>query len=330
MPNNNNKSDFYLLEPGTILHLAEEALGQEMTALCRPYTSYINRVYELQTKDGESVVAKFYRPGRWTKQALQEEHDFLLELKEQEIPIIAPLNLREGSTLGVEGEMYFALFPKKGGRNCDELTEDDWLDIGRLLGRIHQVGAARSAEFRVTWSPSKVTQEQVESILKSGFIPTSLRTNYEKVTKEFIQLAEPLFEDISFHRIHGDFHFANLIFRPGESFYMIDFDDMAMGPSVQDLWMLLPGYRNETQKEINLFAEGYETFRQFPYSELKLIEILRGMRYIHFCSWCAHQSQDCSFMQNNPNWGSESYWYQEINDLEKQVNRIHTELSHFS
>ena len=328
--NDQDQSDFQALNPSTILRIIEEAFGKKMTGLCRPYTSYINRVYELQTEEGESVVAKFYRPGRWEKQALQEEHEFLLELAQAEVPIIAPLILKEGATLGVDGKMYFALFPKKGGRSCDELRDDDWLQIGRLLGRVHQIGASHPAKSRVTWSPGKITTEQVKYILGGNFIPSALETEYSKVTQDFIELADPVFDGLSLLRIHGDFHFANLIFRPGESFFMIDFDDMAMGPSVQDLWMLLPGFRDKVQREINLFAEGYETFRSFSYPELKLIEILRAMRYVHFCAWCAHQVRDGRFLQSHPNWGTLSYWRREIRDLHEQIERIHSELSHFA
>ena len=324
------KADFHSLDPDAILRIVEDALGKKMSALCRPYTSYINRVYELQTQEGENIVAKFYRPGRWKEQAIQEEHNFLLELKEAEIPVIAPLVLSNGSTLGHDENVYFVVFPKKGGRTCDELQDNDWLDMGRLLGRVHQVGASHPAKNRVVWTPTKVTAGQVEYMLENDFVPKSIEAEYKKITRDFIKLAEPIFADVSLLRIHGDFHFANFIFRPGESFYMIDFDDMAMGPTVQDLWMLLPGYRNEAQREINLFVEGYETFRNFPYSELKLIEILRAMRYIHFCAWCAYQVQDGGFTQGNPLWGTENYWRGEIRDLEKQIHRIHAELSHFS
>ena len=330
MINDQYQSGFHTLDPDTILRNIEEAFGKKMTALCRPYTSYINRVYELKTEAGESVVAKFYRPGRWDKKALQEEHDFLLELDKAEIPIIAPLVLKSGVTLGSDGTMFFALFPQKGGRSCDELGDDDWLKIGQLLGRVHQIGASHPATSRVTWSPGKVTDQQVNYILEGNFVPSSLEADYRKVTQDFIQLAEPVFADISLLRIHGDFHFANLIFRPSESFFMIDFDDMAMGPSVQDLWMLLPGYRRDVQREINLFVEGYETFRSFSYSELKLIEILRAMRYVHFCAWCAHQVKDGHFLQSHPNWGTPHYWQGEIRDLQEQMGRIGSELSHFS
>ncbi len=320
-------SDFYSLDPATILRVAEDASGQRMSAVCRPYTSYINRVYELQTAAGESIVAKFYRPGRWTREALQEEHDFLRELSEAEIPIIAPRVLRDGSTLGLEEKMHFALFPKKGGRTCDEILDDDWIEVGRMVGRVHQIGATRAAISRVTWSPGIVTEEHVNYILEGNFLTDSLDEEYQEVARQFIELAKPLFEEVPLQRIHGDFHLANLIYRPGEFFFMIDFDDMAMGPAIQDLWMLLPGSSSEVRREINLFAEGYETFLEFPDSQLKLIEVLRGMRYIHFCAWCARQIGDGGFLHANPEWGTLNYWRQEIQDVRTQISRVNSELA---
>ena len=325
----NQTSNFNDLSPDVILELVEGALGTRFTSLCRPYTSYINRVYELQTADGESIVAKFYRPGRWDVAALQDEHDFLLELSGAEVPVIAPLKQANGKTLASHGDFFFTLFPKKGGRNCSELLEEDWLQVGRLLGRVHAIGATKPAENRVIWTPEKTTRMHADVILNGNFISNKYVNEYRAVTKDFIQLAEPLFDEKTFLRIHGDFHYANLIYRPEESFYMIDFDDMAMGPAIQDFWMLLPGYRSEVQREINLFVEGYETFRPFQYSDLKLVEILRAMRYIHFSAWCAHQVKDGGFLQGNPNWGTDAYWVEEINDLKLQMNRIQDELKSF-
>ncbi len=322
----NNVADFQTLDPDAILDLVETAYGLPLTGLCRPYTSYINRVYELQARSGESIVAKFYRPGRWDRAALQEEHDFLLELKAAEIDVVAPLAFQNGETLASNNGMYFAVFPKRGGRNVCEFMEQDWIEIGRILGRVHMIGSERVANHRVTWRPAAVTRDQVSFILDEELIPKTMSAEYRAVTEELIELAEPLFNNADVIRIHGDFHFANLISRPDASFVMIDFDDMAMGPSVQDLWMLLPGYRSEVQREINLFAQGYETFRAFPDADLRLIEILRAMRYIHFCAWCGHQVRDGRFIQNNPNWGTAGYWREEIGDLQKQLGEIRTEL----
>ncbi len=316
------KTLFDSLDPNTFLQIVEDASGKKLTGICRPYTSYINRVFELQTEAGESLVAKFYRPGRWSENAIGEEHAFLLELNAAEIPVIAPLTLPSGKTFASTGEIFFAIFPKMGGRTRDELTENEWLEVGRLVGRTHQVGARSPAPSRVIWTPEGVSKSHIEFILRGGFVPMGLAASFEKIAARFVREAQPLFENTLLIRIHGDLHYANLIYRPDEYFFLIDFDDMAMGPAVQDLWMLLPGYREESEPSIQLFIEGYETFRDFPRSELALIEALRGMRFLHYCAWCAHQVADGSFGEDHPHWGTESYWREFISDLEKQVERM--------
>ena len=190
------------------------------------------------------------------------------------------------------------------------------------MGRVHSTGDQRTPEARITWLPEKATKNHVQYITKGNFIPKDLAGKYHNTTEKLIQKITPLFKDVPLTRIHGDCHYANLIYRPGESFYLIDFDDMAYGPPVQDFWMLLPGYQQDSIREINLFIEGYETFRTFNRSWLNQVEALRAMRYIHFSSWCAHQVADGGFSRLSPNWGSREYWQTEIRDLEEQMGRI--------
>lgn len=316
------KSAFHSLSPETVITLVEDSLGVQCTNLCRPLTSYINRVFELEQKDGSGIVIKFYRPGRWSQNALQDEHDFLMELTEHEIPVIAPLKHREDTTLGRYENIHFALFPKKGGRSFDEYSDDQWLELGRLLGRTHAVGCSRQPRDRITMSPAQSTTAQVNFLLQGSFLPPDSAEQFQNISQEIIKSIGPMFENIEMIRIHGDCHFANLIYRPEESFYLIDFDDMATGPPVQDFWMLLPGYSNETLAEIEIFLEGYETFRTFDRKTLRLIEPLRAMRYIHYIAWCAHQVAEDGFSHVAPDFGSEVYWIQEINDLTDQLQRI--------
>ncbi|MDH5298276.1 MAG: serine/threonine protein kinase [Desulfobulbaceae bacterium] len=313
---------FHSLPPHTILALVETALGRRCTNLCRSMNSYINRVFELAGEEGEGLIVKFYRPGRWPMAALADEHALLLELAAEEIPVIAPLTLKDGSTLCSHGDLHFALFPKKGGRNFDEYSLDQWLELGRLMGRVHLVGARRQAGARITMAPEHSTRTQVEYILGGGFMPPDLAASFRQLTDTLIAEITPLFAGSEKIRIHGDCHFANLIHRPGESFFLIDFDDMAMGPPVQDLWMLLPGHLEESLAEVDLFLEGYETFRDFDRRTLRLIEPLRAMRYIHYTAWCAHQVAEDGASQVSPDFGSRAYWEQEIRDLAEQLDRI--------
>lgn len=313
---------FHSLTPEMIITLAEQKTGRKCTNLCRPLASYINRVYELELEDGNGVVAKFYRPGRWSKKSLQDEHDFLLELADQEIPVIPPLTGTDGASLGHFENIYFALYPKKGGRTLDEYNDEQWLELGRLIGRTHTVGAGNRAKHRMTLLPEKSTAQQVKHLLQGNFIPQDMYQQFQETTASIIDLTQALFADIEMIRIHGDCHFANLIYRPDESFYLIDFDDMVTGPPVQDFWMLLPGYTNDAIAEIELFLEGYETFREFDRRTLRLIEPLRAMRYIHYISWCAHQVAEDGSSHVAPDFGSQIYWQREIKDLQEQLERI--------
>jgi Ser/Thr protein kinase RdoA (MazF antagonist) len=317
---------FQGLTPDTVITLVERALGVRCTNLFRPLNSYINRVYELELEQGGGLVAKFYRPGRWSRDALQDEHDFMRELVESEVPVIAPLTLRDGGTLGSHEGMHFAVYPKKSGRIFDEYTDDQWLELGRLLGRVHTVGASHPPRDRITLAPDKSTRSQVDYLLAGGFIAPELTGQFGELTATLIDEVAPLFRDIEMVRIHGDCHISNLIYRPDESFYIIDFDDMAVGPPVQDFWMLLPGYRGESLLEIDIFLEGYETFRRFDRRTLSLIGPLRAMRFIHYVAWCAHQVAEDGHSRVAPDFGTRDYWLKELQDLSQQLERIRAAL----
>jgi Ser/Thr protein kinase RdoA (MazF antagonist) len=313
---------FHNLTPDRVITLVEKAINKPCTNLCRPLISYINRVYELQAKDGSGLVVKFYRPGRWSRAGLQDEHDFLLELAGQEIPVVAPLVLRDDGTLGSYENIYFSVFPKTGGRSFDEYNDDQWLELGRLLGRTHNVGAMHLPKDRLTMAPDRSTRQQVDYILAGKFMPADLLGRFKDLTDSLIKEVTPLFLNTCMIRIHGDCHFSNLIYRPDESFYIIDFDDMVVGPPVQDFWMLLPGYREDSLPEIEIFSEGYEMFRDFDRPSLMLIEPLRAMRYIHYIAWCAYQFAKDGETRVDEDFGSRQYWQTEMGDLEDQLERI--------
>jgi Ser/Thr protein kinase RdoA (MazF antagonist) len=319
-------SDFHELSPDAVLNCVESVLDTRCTSICRPLTSYINRVYEVETNDGEHLVAKFYRPGRWSREAVQDEHDFLLELADHEVPVIPPLVNIHGETLAAEGDMLFALFERKGGRTFEDPDAELWGELGRLLARMHNIGDEAEPVDRITWTPDIATQKHLNYILENDAIDdTRIRARYEEMVQRLIDEIDPMFDDRTITRIHGDCHANNIIYRPGERFYLIDFDDMAVGPPAQDVWMLLPGYRSEVQKELDWFLDGYETFREFDYPSLQLIEPLRAMRFIHFTAWCVRQSADGGYNRLDPDFGTDAYWHTEIRDLENQIERIQIE-----
>ena len=317
-----SQTAFPNLTPEVVLAAVEEGLGMYISNLCRPMNSYINRVYELADEDGEGLIAKFYRPTRWSRQALQDEHDFLLALADREVPVIAPLPLVDGTTLGRVGEISFAVFPKKWGRIVDEYSDDQWLELGHLIGRTHAVGAAQRPKDRITMVPEQSTRSQVDYILGHDLVPEDLQQEFQSLTETLIADTMPMFAGAELICLHGDCHSANLIYRPDESFYIIDFDDMAIGPPVQDLWMLLPAVPEESLVEIDIFLEGYRVFRDFDLRSLKLIEPLRAMRFIHYIAWCAHQVIEDGSSVVMPNFGTRDYWRHELGDLADQLQRI--------
>lgn len=310
------------LSPDQVLNLVEESLGVSLTNMFRPLNSYINRVYELERDDGAGLVVKFYRPGRWQKPALLDEHHFLRELAAEEIPVIAPLDLQNGSTIGEFHGVFFSLFPKMGGRSVDEFNDDQWLQLGRLLARVHNIGEKRVAESRTVMKPDISMQRQLEYLLGSGYVPEHLKDELKDAVGRIIEETAALFQDVTPIRIHGDCHFANVIHRPGESFFLIDFDDMVMGPPVQDMWMLLPGPLEDAFVEMDILLEGYEAFRPFDRRSFRLMEPLRAMRFVHYIAWCAYQVAADGASRVAEDFGTELYWRREIDDLKDQLERI--------
>lgn len=313
---------FHELGPDRVLTLVEKELGIRCNNLFRPLNSYINRVYEVESLDKIRYIVKFYRPGRWTRDAILEEHEFLLDLTSQEVPVIAPLVLSGGGTLASHDDVCFSVFPKCGGRSVDEFNDEEWLQLGRLIGRAHQVGESRKAQHRIVMMPGESTRSQLDFILGSRCIPDHLKRPLKEAGEAIVSDIAPLFAGTERIRIHGDCHFSNVIVRPRESFFLIDFDDMAMGPPVQDIWMLLPGGVEDAFVELDLFLEGYETFRHFDRRTLRLIEPLRAMRFIHYMAWCVHQVEEDGETRAIDGFGSEEYWLKEIADLVDQKERI--------
>ena len=317
---------FDALSPEAVLTAVETAFQCALQPLVTPFSSYVNRVYGLEAEDGTSYVAKFYRPERWSDVAIEEEHQFLQELHENDIPVVCPLADSDGESLaevdietstGLHSHL-FSLFPKRGGRLFDSEDDDSWRRIGALCGRLHSIGSKKKSSQRIVWTPELATSSHVKAILQEEILPRDLQNQFEDMTQEALETIKPLFQGVPLLRVHGDLHRGNILDRGEEGLLLIDFDDMAQGPAMQDLWLLLPGRRDETQRETALIAEGYEDFRPFPWEELSLMEPLRFMRMVHFIAWCARQRKDQDFSRHFPDWGSRGWWIREIEDLSDQ------------
>lgn len=322
---------FYQLSPEAILTAVERA-GFICTGRVMALNSMENRVYEVEIElEGEEKpkkpsdrfrIAKFYRPGRWTKEQILEEHQFLADLVADEVPAVAPIVLNHGETVGVdpESKINFALFPKVGGRSPDELTDEQVERVGRLLARMHNVGAAKPATHRVTLTAETYGEGSLEHLLATGAIPPHVRTEYEKVARDIIAKTKQLYAGVKQHRIHGDCHLGNLLWNDQGPFW-VDFDDMVIGPAVQDLWLMIRGRDEPAQHQLRLLVDAYDSMRPFNRNELKLIEPLRALRFMHFNAWISRRWKDPAFPRAFPQFGDEKYWSQQLYDLQEQ-NRL--------
>ena len=310
---------FENLGPDLMIDAVERAVGTPMGGLAAPLPSYINRVYEFEGIDGTRLIAKFYRPGRWSLPALREEHQFVRQCAAQEIPVVAPLTLTNGETLDRTADgIYFAVYPKRSGREIEINDDEAWRRIGSLIARIHNVGDDMDAPHRLMHHPLESTGEEIGWLLDGGYIPPTGRKSFAQITDKIMDRVVPLIDDVEFIRIHGDCHRANILERPGEGLMLIDFDDMMIGPPIQDLWLLLPEHAPQSQQEIGWLLEGYTMLRDFDRNSLRLIEPLRAMRMIYFLAWIARQSSDYCFQKHFDGWGSDAFWRREIADLELQ------------
>ncbi len=322
---------FYNLNPLVVLN-AIDALGLKTTGRCLPLNSMENRVYEIELNEplglsdspsDSFVVAKFYRPGRWNHKQILDEHEFLQDLQKEEIPVIAPLVL-SGKTLFEieEHQLLYTIFPKQGGRNPDEFNDQQLEQIGRLLGRIHRVGQSKKSGHRITISPQSFGTQNINFLEKSGILPPHIKNHYLTISREIIEIMEPMFTNVPTHRIHGDCHQGNILHKGDEGYFFVDFDDMLNGPPIQDIWLLTPGIDEKSNRDRMLLLEAYETMNDFNYQSLKLIEPLRTLRYIHFSAWLTKRWEDPSFKISFPHFDSEDYWNIGLRDLVTQKEAI--------
>jgi len=314
-------TDFFLeLTPDRVLMAIEDA-GFAPTGHCTPLTCLENRVYDLRLEDDRHIVAKFYRPGRWTREAILEEHRFLADLREMEIPVCAPVPFPGGETLlAVEG-IQFAIWPRTGGRSPDELADDQIQILGRLLARIHNVGAAREAPHRARLDARASALAPLEFLEDRAFLPAECARRYRSCVEEVAEIYTERSRGVPVHRIHGDCHMGNILCGD-EGWFFLDFDDLVVGPAVADVWMLLPGRDSEGVRQRSLLIEAYRQFRDFEDAWLRLVEPLRAFRFVFYAAWIARRWEDSAFPAAFPHFGTADYWENETRDLEEHVERI--------
>ncbi len=322
-----SKQSFFSLNPMRILDAVEQ-LGVRCTGRCMSLNSLENRVHEIELENGDYVVSKFYRPGRWTEEQIREEHSFLKELQALELPVVAPLNFPDGETLASidassgnshdEGQIFFAVFPRKAGRLLDEFSDDVLPRIGRLVARIHGVGAAEKFQYRPALSWEDFIDSSIQDLEGFDFLPQQFVQVLSQLCKQMETPARAALERQSLQRLHGDFHIGNLLHR-GSDFLVVDFDDARMGPAVQDIWLLLPGRDAQSIRQREILIEGYEQLRDFDRSSLALTEVLRCMRMVHYLAWIAKRWEDPAFQNIFPRFELPEFWQEQVVAVQESV-----------
>lgn len=314
-------SDFDRLDPQLILNSLDLA-GYPATGEYSQLNSYENRVFDLylESKTLPRVIAKFYRPGRWSAQAITDEHQFLFDLQSEGIPVVAPLPLKNSSTILHHHGYIMALFPRAYGRMPDEFLPGQLKQIGRTLARIHNVGARSHAGNRLTLSASSYGWPAVERLER--YVYPELWPQYEDVAIAILNYLEDELDESTYVRIHGDCHKGNLL-HTGSEFFFVDFDDFCNGPVVQDFWLLFSSSEEDavSEAERDEIFSGYEDLRDIP-DELHLLEPLRALRIIHYGGWIASRWNDPFFKRVFPAFTTYNYWLDEINRLEKIANSL--------
>jgi Ser/Thr protein kinase RdoA (MazF antagonist) len=306
------------LSPDAILD-ALEAAGFAPTGGLLELNSYENRVFQLELEDGSFVVAKFYRPERWSDEQIAEEHAFTAELADAELPVVTPL-VRDGATLFRHAGYRYAVYPRQGGHTPNLENEEDLKVLARTLARIHAIGGTERFRHRPALSVERLGTESRQFLLAEGFIPMEMEAAYESVTGFLLERIGSMTGAITANarRIHGDCHLGNVLWR-GDTPHFVDFDDCVNGPPIQDLWMLLSGEREERQAQLAIILPAYETFHHFDDRSLALVEPLRTLRIMHHAAWIARRWHDPAFPRAFPSFDSSRYWSEHVLTLREQL-----------
>ncbi len=317
------KQDYTDLTPETTLD-AVESLGYETSGRLLALNSYENRVYRCELEQGGAIIAKFYRPGRWSNLALHEEHAFAQQLVAQEIPVVAPI-IKDGESLFEHEGYRFAVYPLRGGRWPDLESRDDLNWMGRFIARIHNVGRSSVFHHRHKIEIKRMGNDSASYLQESGFIPDYLEQAYQTLVADLIIEIQAAFDRCGHYqsiRLHGDCHRSNVLWTD-DGPHFVDLDDCCNGPAIQDLWMLLSGERQEMTEQLCDLLEGYEEFASLDLKELNLIEALRSLRMMHYAAWLARRWNDPAFPLAFPWFNTNQYWEEHVLELREQLSRLH-------
>lgn len=311
------------LTPDTILDAMEE-VGFAVSGRLFALNSYENRVYQVGLDDSAPVIAKFYRPGRWSEKAIQEEHEFTLELLQADIPVVAPMKLTSGDTLGRHGEFLFAAFPQRGGQAPDTSVTDTLYRLGQWLGQIHNIGAKKPFAHRPGMDLLEGIEASNRLLVEGDWIPADLRPAWDSLIPDLQRHCAARVDEagpVETLRLHGDCHAGNILCRD-EQMLFVDLDDCRTGPAIQDMWLLLNGDDVDRGAQLGELLEGYEMFRDFNRRERHLIEPLRCYRQIAHCAWLAKRWDDPAFPRFFPWFAQPRFWSDQILSLREQLSAL--------
>lgn len=289
---------------------------------CRTFAlnSYENRVYQVGIEEDDPLIAKFYRPNRWNDEQILEEHSFCFELKENELPVVAPITNNAGESLFHYEGFRFALYPRQGGHAPEFDNLDNLLIMGRTLGRMHATASAGSFAHRPRIDCATFGHDSV-ALISDRFILPEYKANYDALTNDLLGALDEIMQhaaDTPFIRTHGDCHAGNVLWR-NDAPHFVDFDDARSAPAIQDIWMMLSGDRARQTAQLAEIIEGYKDFYDFRPQELRLIEALRTLRILHYCAWLARRWDDPFFPHHFPWFNTARYWGEHILQLREQI-----------
>ncbi len=314
-----NKTPYANLNPDLIIQAIETA-GFQCNGSLLALNSYENRVYQVGIEEGTPLIAKFYRPHRWSDEAILEEHQFALELNRHEMPIVAPMSAPNGQTLHHYQGYRFALFPRWGGHalECDRWEHLEWM--GRFIGRLHAIGACRPFQHRATLTPETYGYNAYRFLIENNWIPADIKVDYSRVVESILKKIKDHFEEgaLPVIRLHGDMHPGNVLWNDAGP-HIVDLDDCLMGPAIQDIWMLLSGNERDARLQLDCLLEGYMEFHDFNIREASFIEDLRLLRRLSYSAWLAKRWDDPAFPPNFPWFNTPQYWQEQLHYFHSSV-----------
>ncbi|SIS40328.1 serine/threonine protein kinase [Neptunomonas antarctica] len=314
-----NKQPFFELKPDVVTD-AVESLGYLSDGRIMALNSYENRVYQVGIDEKTPLIAKFYRPERWSDEQILEEHQFMFELVDQDLSVVPPMKDANGDSLFRYNDFRFSLFERRGGRAPELDDAEHQFQLGHTIGRIHQAGQTHPFIHRPALDIQNYGINSADFISRE-FIPASLKISYDSLTSDLLREIDAAFKragNVKQIRVHGDCHAGNILWRDNTP-HFVDFDDARMAPAIQDLWMFLTGDRNQQQLQVGGVIAGYNEFSDFDPRELHLVEALRTLRMMHYAAWIARRWDDPAFPHNFPWFNTERYWGEHLLQLREQL-----------